>query len=527
MYLYKINFMHEYLNFWSSLCASKTCPIKGLLYITGTSALGAEYYLGFIAHFTHNPSVVLITMETQPVQYLIEAPEAGYCVNGTIIPNSQHSIKLPGNLIGKSKTFPSRFDVVPKGIYLKTSSDHVIVIGQSTASHTTDTFLAVPTKDLCHKQYVYYPVSVSTFVRADGSVAIVGTQDNTVVNITASTPSNINLNSTSGWKRLSRNTQYSYVIHRLQTVYIAGYLRDLTGTKIEANKPLSVYSGHECAFVPFTTYSCDHLLEQVLPTALWGTVYYVAPLATRLSYTIKVIAAARHTSVQVYCNGTQSNYTIGAGQFITNAYRNQEYCAIVSNKKISVTQFSHGTEEDGQGDPMMTLIPAVTDYSSRIASSTIHDPIHPSYREFINVMVLADYFEPTMMYLNVGGKNQTMESYNWVPITVDNDTEAYAALVPLNIVEGIFEIVHNNKTALMSAIVYGFYVDPAARSSRYNREGYGHPAGFNILQKYLSMYSRCIINCMTFIGLSKHITKAIHYVVYSSNLYAYDCFRNV
>ena len=492
----------------------KTCPIKGLLYIAGTSALGAEYYLGFIAHFTHNPSVVLITMETLPVQYLIEAPEAGYCANGTIIPNSQHSIKLPGNLIGKSKTFPSNFDVVPKGIYLKTSSDHVIVIGQSTATHTTDTFLAVPTKDLCHKEYVYYPVSVSTYVRADGSVAIVGTEDNTVINITASTSSNINLNSTSGWKRLSRNTQYSYVIHRLQTVYIAAYIRDLTGTKIEANKPLSVYSGHECAFVPYTTYSCDHLLEQVLPTALWGTVYYVAPLATRQSYTIKVIAAARHTRVQVYCNGTQSNYTIGAGQFITNAYRNQEYCAIVSNKKISVTQFSHGTDEDGQGDPMMTLIPAVTDYSSRIASSTIHDPIHPSYREFINVMVLADYFEPTLMYLNVGGKNQTMESYNWVPIMVDNATEAYAALVPLNIVEGIFEIVHSNKVALISAIVYGFYVDPTARSDRYNREGYGHPAGFNILQKHSSMYSKCILHCMTFIiGLSKYITKLITYNV--------------
>ncbi|XP_065894448.1 uncharacterized protein [Dysidea avara] len=475
----------------TSAMAEGVVLLVNLLLLLSTSALGAEYYLGFIAHFTHNPSVVLITMETQPVQYLIEAPEAGYCANGTIIPNSQHSIKLPGNLIGKSNTFPSRFDVVPKGIYLKTSSDSVMVIGQSTATHTTDTFLAVPTKDLCHKKYVYYPVSVSTYVRADGSVAIVGTEDNTVVNITVSTSSNINLNSTSGWRRLTRRTQYSYVINRLQTVYLAAYIRDLTGTKIEADKPLSVFSGHECAFIPFTTYSCDHLLEQVLPTALWGTVYYVAPLATRRSYTIKVIAASRHTNVQIYCNGTQSNYTIGVGQFITNAYRNQEYCAFVSNKKISVTQFSHGTAEDGLGDPMMTLVPAITDYSSRIISSTIHDPIHPSYREFINVVVLADYFQPTLMYLNVGGKNQSMESFSWTPITVDNSTEAYAALVPLNIVEGIFEIVHTNKAAMMSAVVYGFYVDPVARSERYNREGYGHPAGFNILQKYLKYDGHC------------------------------------
>ena len=459
----------------------------------GASALGAEYHLGFIAHFTHNPSVILLTTETQPVQFLMEAPEAGYCVNGTIIPNSVHSLKLPGNLIGKSNTFPSRFDVVPKGVYLKTSSDKVMVIGQSSGDHTTDTFLAVPTKNLCHNRYVYYPVSVSTFVRADGSVAIVGTEDNTVVNITisrASSLSRINVNSTSGWRPVFSGRRYSYVIHRLQTMYIASYIRDLTGTKIESDKPLSVFSGHECAFVPFSTRSCDHLVEQVLPTALWGTVYYVAPLASRQSYSIKMIAASRHTNVQIYCSGTHSNLTLRAGQFVTRSYRNQEYCAIVSNKKISVMQLSHGWSDDQHGDPMMTLIPAITDYSRRITSSTIHDPIHPNYTDFINVVVLADYFQPTLMYLSVGGKNQSMERYNWTPITVDNSTKAYAALVPLNVVEGMFEIVHTNMSALMSAVVYGFYVKSINKNGRSINfeEGYGHPAGFNLIQKYSSTF---------------------------------------
>ena len=42
---------------------------------------------------------------------------------------------------------------------------------------------------------------------------------------------------------------YSYKISWLQILYIASASVDLTGTKIVANKPAAVFSGHECSFV--------------------------------------------------------------------------------------------------------------------------------------------------------------------------------------------------------------------------------------------------------------------------------------
>ena len=452
-----------------------------LLLCTGYSSNGAEYFLAFIAHFSVVPNIIMTTTESTPVYYRIEAPGIDFCHNGTIIPNIQNNVRLTVNLTGRSNTFPhSVRDKIPKGVHIKTSSDKVTVIGESNAQFTIDTFLAVPLRKLCVSEYVYYPFSVATYVDADGSIAIVGTEDSTKVTITIPVKAKVSKSSTTGWKKQKSGTKHAYTINKLQTVYVSAYLKDLTGTKIVADKPLSVISGHECAFVPYLKLACDHLVEQVLPTALWDTKYYVAPLASRKSYTLKIIAAQNDTKLKLVCNGTQRNFKIDEGKILQQVYSNQEYCAVHSNKKISVVQLSHGTAEDKAGDPMMTLIPAVNDFSSKIVSSTNHRITFSKYAQFINVIVLAEYFQPSQIYLKTSSINKTLESYNWVPITVDNTTEAYAAQVYLEATDEVFQITHFNTSALMSAIIYGFLIDPYYK---YSRGGYGHPAGLNIIKR--------------------------------------------
>ena len=470
----------------SAMYASKVHKIKyPCILHTGYCTNGAEYFLGFIPHFDKHPSVIMTTTESTPVYYRIEAPGMDLCLNGTILPNILNTVDLPGNLTGRSNTFPNTVrDQIPKGIYLKTSSDQVTVIGQNGGENTIDTFLGVPIRNLCLREYVYYPFSVSSYVRADASIAIVGTEDNTTVTITASTNSRISFNSTSGWRRLRPRDSHSYVINKLQTVYVSAYLTDLTGSKIVADKPLSIISGHECAFVPSFVSACDHLIEQMLPTALWGTTYYVAPLASRSSYTLKIIAANNNTKVNLICNGTQINFQLNDSEYRKEVYRDQEYCAIHSNKIISVVQLSHGFREDNVGDPMMTLIPAVNDYSNKIVSSTNDDVTHIDYKQYVNVVVKPDYFQPDLIYLNAGSINQTLESYSWTAIIVNNITEAYVAQVYLNFTEQMFQITHLNKSALMSGVLYGFLINPVGGGN--SREGYGHPAGLNIIKKYSS-----------------------------------------
>lgn len=53
---------------------------------------------------------------------------------------------------------------------------------------------------------------------------------------------------------------------------------DLTGTEIISNQQLAVFSGHNCAFVPYDKWACDHLEEQIFPAEVLGT-SAVSPLA--------------------------------------------------------------------------------------------------------------------------------------------------------------------------------------------------------------------------------------------------------
>jgi hypothetical protein len=51
---------------------------------------------------------------------------------------------------------------------------------------------------------------------------------------------------------------------------------DLTGTAITATAPVAVFGAHDCDFIPFNRWACDHLEEQIFPFETWGARYVVA-----------------------------------------------------------------------------------------------------------------------------------------------------------------------------------------------------------------------------------------------------------
>jgi len=57
---------------------------------------------------------------------------------------------------------------------------------------------------------------------------------------------------------------------------------DLTGTEIVAEKPVAVFGGHNCTFIPYNKWACDHLEEQLFPLSAWGR-HYVGARAVSTS----------------------------------------------------------------------------------------------------------------------------------------------------------------------------------------------------------------------------------------------------
>ena len=409
-------------------------------------------------------SILLKSTDTHEVQYSIEAPGVAYYYNGSLSAGGEVILSLPTTVAVAS------YNDQYKGIYLKVYSDNVTVIGQNLDERTGDSFLALPIVEL-DDVYVYYGVSVpKTVVHSElinSSILIVGVENDTMINLTVTQSVNVAVGST--FTNLIPGREYSFVINRLQTVFI-GSVQDLSGTKIVTGRPVSVFSGHECGNVPPNIAACSFLAEQIPPTALWGKEFYTVPLAGKRSYTVKILAAYNYTIVDIYCNNTMESHTIGQpGEFVSKILQVYQYCAIYSNKEVLIVQFSHGGGEDiGYGDPMMTLVPATNQYLNKFDSSTIRNPLESGYNHHVNIIVMEQYYQPNMIYLMLGGVNRSLVTRQWVPIRVNNTIKAYGLII--SIPEGTAQLFHTDTSAQMMTIVYGFG----------EHDGYGHVGGMHM-----------------------------------------------
>ena len=77
---------------------------------------------------------------------------------------------------------------------------------------------------------------------------------------------------------------------------------DLTGTLIDSTVKVSVFAGHECAFVPDNPLNpyCDHIEQQLFPVETWGTRYFAAKLRPRGSEVDvwKIVAGVDETVIR-------------------------------------------------------------------------------------------------------------------------------------------------------------------------------------------------------------------------------------
>ena len=445
------------------------------------SCIGSEYYLGYFKNVRGTrASLVLLTTQLQPVAYFLEAPGVGDYHNGTLTADNAAIVYLNDNVVVSSHIEQD------KAIYLTTDSNRVTVIGQTNSTFSSsDTFLALLITNFCAVEYTYYGISVERAISTASGllftsiVLVIGTENNTTMKLTV--PQSVNVSVGNITNELTPDREYSFIINRLQTVFIES-VEDLTGTKIITDNQVSVFSGHQGGSIPNTVSGVDYLIEQIPSIAFWGTKHYVAPLNTRQSYTTKILAAYSFTGVVIHCNNNVESFTIHEGGFIVKTLSDQDYCAIHSNKSTLVVQFTHGQQDDPGGDSMMAIVPATVQYLNRFDFSTIKST--RTYRHFVNIIVMAQYHQPNMIYLTTGGVNTTLESQSWMPIIVNNITEAYVAGITIS--EGVSNIVHLNPAALMTTIVYGFT----------DARGYGHPAGLNQNQIYSGRYCVYIlVNC--------------------------------
>lgn len=166
----------------------------------------------------------------------------------------------------------------------------------------------------------------------------------------------------------------------VQLVGAAGGNNDLSGSLVQASKPVQIIGGVPCVPVPTDAmdrqYTCDHVEESVFPVETWGKRYIVSvptgPNGKAVSHVIRLVGNVDGTKLS-YPGGAPSGAptTINAGQVlevqVTSDFEiegDNEFAvaSLLPSGQILDPDAKPGTEK---GDPSLSLAIAVEQYRTK------------------------------------------------------------------------------------------------------------------------------------------------------------------
>jgi hypothetical protein len=198
---------------------------------------------------------------------------------------------------------------------------------------------------------------------------VIATADGTVVTVSPSVAP------LAGGPVQATTTPYSVGLDEGDVLEVATNAVDdsLTGSRIEANAdhPIVVFSGQECAYIPKATCCCDHLEEQLPGVRFWGKEFVAARMPLRSTGAAtdvvlwQIYASEDGTTVQFQASADvtglpASPITLDKGQniqfFAAGTQANPGDFAVVADKPVGIMQYMTGGQvknSNGQGDPAM------------------------------------------------------------------------------------------------------------------------------------------------------------------------------
>jgi len=366
---------------------------------------GTEFWLCFMKNFRERDPEKPGTFEPAVLEVFITANEDATVLLEIPSINFRHSVQVPAGTIRNVRITPeAEMDTfprpLPRALHIQ-SNNPITVYALNHRIQTTDTYLALPTSIL-GKEYramCYSKLSASLAPL----IGIVATEDDTQIEITPTTPT------TDGH---SAGERYTIVLDRGQVYQVRASVSpygsgDLTGTAIVASKPIAVFSGHTCAYIPPGVKACNHLVEQLPPVPTWGKHYFIGKLQSRSRYTFRVLAAQNGT--RVFKN--QSLIAVlGAGEYYEEPNETTDI-QITADKPILVAQYAQGFANGDQiGDPMMILISPTQQFVRRYRIAT---PIQGQWNHYVNIIAR----EEAISTISVDGQRLLRNQFRQIGIS--------------------------------------------------------------------------------------------------------------
>ena len=334
--------------------------------------LGTDFVIVFEANYLP-PALTLFLSGPQATAGVISIPAVGFSEAFFVAPDSVTTVAIPvGTELNTS-------DVIEQGAAVRVSSTQPITVyGFNRVPRGTDAFAALPTVALGER---YRVVAWTGGVNGPSQFAIGAVP---AADGDPSAPTTVTITPSAAAGGRPAGVPYSIVLNPFDAYQLQSS-GDLSGSLIEADRPIAVFAGNRCANIPTpTTGFCDHVVEQLTPVSTWGTQALTIPLATRtMGDTFRILADQNGTQVQLE-GASPESFVLNAGEFaersLIGSYR------ISSSAPILVSQFSNGSQFDNStSDPFMMLIPSADRF---IKSYTFATPATGFPTNFANIVAL-------------------------------------------------------------------------------------------------------------------------------------------
>ena len=441
------------------------------LLIHAASAYGNEFFIGFMRNTGGNVPVTNLRLvigtpqpKQNPIGFVVETSDRviyeGNVNTSTVVVNIPKELQIISSSIENRQ----------KGIrvYTLSQNDEIFVLVESfIGTINYGIFLAYPCGfEVIEERTSFEYRIISIEDQLHSEFLLVGCYNDTVIEIipaqSVHLPINLQTQNDSEVMTVNPGSSYHAIIHQMQTLLVLS-VRDLTGTKVISNKPLTVISGHECARVPSSASGCEPFAVQIPPIAVWGNRFLLAPFAGRTgAQMFKAISSVDNTNFSYICNN--SAHVIQNHILEINT---SHYCYLEASKPAFVVQFSVGQDVDNRGDTAIAPISPIENYIHETELITL-----PEFQaNYISITVSAEHFDRNSIKLD-----GTTIDCTWNMIyNLNGDIVGYGCSVYLNSSESYtkYSVQHSGENGLLSVLTYGFkFPEPI-------HEGYAYLAGMS------------------------------------------------
>ncbi|HEU0033876.1 MAG TPA: IgGFc-binding protein [Kofleriaceae bacterium] len=298
------------------------------------------------------PLVIAVPPNAVKVQTLPWQPELKLCSGPSWI-NCSGGVQMDGALAPKG-AFHLR-STSPVTVYQFNPLEYDLVATVGENSFSNDASLLLPTNVWKND---YYAAAWQQAASVNPSeLAVTAQFDNTQVTIT----SKAQTNAANGAPALQPGTPQTVTLNAGDVIEVSSRTGDLTGSRITADKPVQLISGHYCANVPDGVGYCDHIEESMFSIDALGRRYLVnAPAVTTIPSgkveVVRVIATQPNTNLTYNPPQPGAPTTIAQpGDFIEIPSTAASFL-IEADQKVLVAQYMEGQDAGGgTGDPAMAL----------------------------------------------------------------------------------------------------------------------------------------------------------------------------